>query len=370
MASIVILVVVAAGIRAFLMREREIKIGFVSPTSGPAREVGLRQMYSAQVAVDERNAQGGIDGKKIVLIPVDGQCNEAGGKSAAEYLINVAKVKLILGGKCSGETFGVISVAEPAGVTVLSYLSTNPGLTQAGEHLFRTVPSDAINARTLAKYALQTQKRFVIMSDASTYARGFATSFREGVNELGGTIVDEAVFPVSTLNFDEYITKFKGLAFDAVLVTGHGDVIYAQMIRSLREAGITVPIYGGDSVQDVDFPRGVGENVGEVYSVTTPPLHMDDPRVQNFLKLYEQKNLTGNVQGGIGLAYDAAHILLQAVDAVGNDAERVKEYFYTMPVYKGILGSYAFDKNGDVTGFDNIIVKYDSETHKLAPLPE
>lgn len=368
---LVLVIIIGVFVLSFLMREREIKIGFVSPTSGPVREVGLHQMYSAQVAIDEQNAKGGIDGKKIVLIPVDGQCSEEGGKSAAEYLINTEKVKFILGGTCSDETLGIASVSEPAGVTVLSYLATNPSITTAGDHVFRTVPSDAINARNLAKYAVNNgqQKRFVVMSGTSAYTRGFATSFTDGVKESGGEVVEELIFPEGTLNFDTYIDKLEGLEFDAVVISGSGEAVIAQLIRALRDKGIMVPLYGGDALQDMDFRRAIGENVGEVFSITTPSLNMNDARVKNFFKLYDQKNLSGKADGGVGLAYDAAEILMQAIAAVGNDAEKVKKYFYTMPVYSGILGSYAFDENGDVKGFNNVIVKYDSNTHVLTPVP-
>lgn len=369
-AGLIIALGIVGSIIAFVTREREIKIGFVSPTSGPVREVGLRFVYAAQVAVDEQNAQGGIDGKKIVLIPVDGQCSEEGGKSAAEYLVNVEEVNVIIGGDCSGETFGIASVAEPAGVAVLSYMSTNPGITQAGDYIFRNVPSDAINARTLAAYASKTGKRFLVISDDSVFARGFVTSFAAGVKDAGGEVVKEFTFPESTLDFDEYTAQIAPLQFDAVAMSSNGEIVTAQLIRALREKGITAPFYGADEMQDIDFPRVVGDNVGEVYSIMPPQLRVDDSRVQNFLKLYEQKNLTGKTEGGIGLGYDATKIILQAIDVVGDDAEKIKDYLYTMPAYTGIIGSYAFDENGDVTGFQNMIVKYNSELRKLAPLQQ
>lgn len=363
-----LVIIVGVGIVLFVTREREIKIGFVSPTSGPVREVGLRLGYAAQVAVDEQNAQGGINGKRIVLVPVDGQCEEEGGRSAAEYLINVEKVKYIVGGDCSDETFGIAKIAEPAGVVVLSYMSTNPGISKAGDYIFRNVPSDSINARTLAAYARKTGTRFLVVSDDSTFARGFVSEFGNHVKESGGEVVQEVTFPQDTLNFEEYASQIMSLQFDAIAMSSNGEVVTAQLIRTLREKGVTVPFYGADEMQEIDFQRTVGDNVGELYSIMPPLLKTADVDVQRFLKLYEQKNLTGKTEGGIGLPYDATKIMLHAISIAGDDPEDVKEYLYTMPLYTGIVGSYAFDENGDVKVFQNMIVKYDGETHKLAPL--
>ena len=76
------------------------KIGVMLALTGDAAAYGLPEQQAIKIAIDEINSKGGINGKKLVPIYEDGKCNPKDGNSAAQKLINVDKVKVIIGGSC------------------------------------------------------------------------------------------------------------------------------------------------------------------------------------------------------------------------------------------------------------------------------
>src|SRR3989344_8626278 len=88
------------------------KIGVMLPLTGDGAAYGLPIRKSLQIAVDEINANGGVNGKKLEPVYQDSKCNPKDGNAAAQTLINIDKVKVIIGGICSGETLGAASLAN------------------------------------------------------------------------------------------------------------------------------------------------------------------------------------------------------------------------------------------------------------------
>ncbi|HLD63847.1 MAG TPA: ABC transporter substrate-binding protein, partial [Candidatus Peribacteraceae bacterium] len=151
-----------------------IKIGFIGPLTGDAAALGVDILHGIQIAVDDANATGGIDGRQIQIVAEDGRCTGADAASAAQKLINVDKVVAILGGQCSGETLAIAPIAEAAGVPIISAISSNPDVTEAGEFIFRVYPSDALKTVVMAKYFADNDwKRVAILTTNADFSVGF-----------------------------------------------------------------------------------------------------------------------------------------------------------------------------------------------------
>ena len=126
---IVIVVVIWAG-WALLDKAPEaeagpIMIGFIGPLTGDAAAYGEPERDVVALAVEEINAAGGINGRQISVIYEDGKCDGTASASAAQKLVNVDKVKVIIGGFCSGETLGAAPIAEQNKVILISPSSTS-----------------------------------------------------------------------------------------------------------------------------------------------------------------------------------------------------------------------------------------------------
>ncbi len=114
--------------------------------------MGENARAAVQIAVDEVNKAGGVLGRQIEVVYEDDMCTGATGANAISKLINTDKVVAVLGSVCSGATLGEAPIAEAAKIPQLSYCATNPTISQAGDYIFRDVPSDLFQAKYAAGY--------------------------------------------------------------------------------------------------------------------------------------------------------------------------------------------------------------------------
>src|SRR5438309_1367757 len=118
---IAVLVIIGAGYLLFkapvpqapqVANNEPIKIGFIGPLTGDGAVYGEPYRNMVVMAVEEINKAGGVDGKSIEVVYEDGKCNGKDGANAAQKLVNVDKVQVIIGGVCSSETLAAVPVAE------------------------------------------------------------------------------------------------------------------------------------------------------------------------------------------------------------------------------------------------------------------
>src|SRR3989338_615073 len=145
-----------------------IKIGFIGPLTGAAVSYGTDMLHAVQMRVEEVNAAGGINGRIVELVTEDGRCTGNDAASAAQKLIHVDKVVAVIGGACSSETLGAAPVAETAKVVQISPISSAPDIKDAGDFVFRTIPSDAKTGISTAAYIVEQGYRGVAMVSENT----------------------------------------------------------------------------------------------------------------------------------------------------------------------------------------------------------
>ena len=120
-----------------------IKIAFMGPLTGDAASYGESELHAIQVAVDEIN-QTKISGQPVELVTEDSKCDPQAAGVAAQKMVNIDKIKIIIGGACSGETLAAAKITDPAKIILLSPSASSPDVTGAGDFVFRVYPSDAL----------------------------------------------------------------------------------------------------------------------------------------------------------------------------------------------------------------------------------
>ena len=115
-----------------------IKIGVASLMTGDFAVVGENIRDTAILAVDEINQKGGIDGRTVELVIEDSKCDSKTGLSAVSKLINVDKVKYIVGGMCSNGTIAAAPLANQDKVIIMTPVTGGQNVDDAGEYIFRT----------------------------------------------------------------------------------------------------------------------------------------------------------------------------------------------------------------------------------------
>ena len=118
------------------------RIGVMESLTGAGETYGTVANQAKQMALDEINAAGGINGRSLEFIVEDSKCNAQDAISAYKKLTEVDGVKIILGTSCSGAMLGAAPLAEADGVILFSGLASNPDIANAGDYIFRTQISD------------------------------------------------------------------------------------------------------------------------------------------------------------------------------------------------------------------------------------
>jgi len=336
-----------------------VKIGFLGPLTGDAAPYGVDMLNGVKMAVEELNAAGGINGRMIELVAEDGRCTGADSASAAQKLVNVDRVIAIIGGGCSGETLAAAPVAEAAGVVMISPLSSSPDVTMAGDFIFRNYPSDAL--KTKAMSALLREEGFTKLAMISENT-DFAQAFRESLKQDFGAemiVFDEVVDP-GTKDFRTLITRLKDVEFDIFFPNGQSDAAISAMMQQLREQELTQQAISHDVADSLTLGQMSPEAVEGMYIVNVPTAGQGG----EFESMFNQK--FGGAQATIAFAahaYDATRVLAQAIGTAGTDGTAIRDYLYSMPAFDGIVGSFTFDRSGDVVG-----VPYGLKTFKAGAI--
>ena len=124
------------------MTDEPFRVGVMESLTGPGETYGTVSVQAKQMAVDEINAAGGINGRLLELIVEDSKCSAQDAITAYNKLTEVDGVKIILGTSCSGAMLGAAPLAESDGVVLFSGLATNPDIAHAGDYIFRTSMND------------------------------------------------------------------------------------------------------------------------------------------------------------------------------------------------------------------------------------
>ena len=323
-----------------------IKVAILAPLSGPVPTFGASTRDGALFAIDEWNARGGVLGRQIQAIVEDSQCTPDPAVNAANKVIGQDQVGFIIGEVCSSASIPISDIAEESQVLQISPTSTNPQVTktQAGEtkeYVFRACFIDPFQGTVGARFALdnlQAQTAFVLFDQGNDYVRGLAEFFEAAFTEGGGQIVGKETYTAQDTDFSAILSKVAETSPDILYVPDYYQILNLVGAQA-KQAGITATLMGGDGWDSSDLDRAAVE--GGYYTNHYSP---DDTRpiVQDWVANYEAKH--GAVPDALAtLAYDAANLLLAAIEAAGtDDPTQVKDAMAALE-YEAVSGTITFD---------------------------
>lgn len=330
-----------------------IKVGVVMPLTGQIADIGIGSRESIEMAVEEIHATGGINGRALQLIIEDGGCDPKIASNAANKLINVDKVKYIIGGLCSAESTAMTALTRPAQVLQISPCSSNPALTEAGPWFFRDYPSDSYQGVFGAEYAYNTlgaRKAGIIFTN-DDWGVGIKNTFAQKFKELGGEVVAVEAMEKPESDARTQLTKLKSAGADFIYAPTFVDNAVV-ILRQKKELNFDVPVLDGDAGDDENIIKNAG-NAAEGFMFTTVKVNPDSQTVAK----YKQK--TGHDFKLCGYhAYDTPHVLAQALRQAGDNPDQVRQALHKIS-HQGLTGTISFDANGDLVG-----AKYDVKVVK------
>ena len=346
----------------------KITIGAISPFSGEGANYGKAARTAIDLAVDEINAQGGVHGKKLVVIYEDDKGTPKDAISAFQKLATVDKVPAILGPFYSSNVLACAPVADQTKVVLITPTATSDNIRNAGQFVFRVCPSNDAQSRTIAEFAvkrLNLKTAFILYRNVD-YGVTLRDAFEKAFKGLGGTVVGVEAVPAEATDVRAQLTKVKAVSPDFIFAAVHypeGSAI----LRQGKELGIPAVVIGTDGGYDPELLRRAGDAADGSYWVTIGwGDENSNPAVAKFKKAYRDRY--GEDPGVYsGLFYDATQVLAKALSAAPEtDGPGVQKAIVTT-TYEGPTGLTKFDSAHDV---DKPFTLYKVQKGQFVPVPD
>jgi len=319
----------------------DIPVGVYAALTGGEGSFGKATLEGVQLAADEINAAGGVQGRKVRLVIEDDQGRAEDAASVVTKLITRDDVIAVIGENSSNQSLAAAPVCQHAKVPMISPSSTNPNVTKKGDYIFRVCFTDPYQGKALAAFVrntLHANNAAILRDNKSDYSVGLAEVFRTQFAAMGGKIVVEQSYTGGDAEFRPQLTSMKAANPEVIFVPGFYTEV-GQIARQARELGINVPLVGGDgwdapSLLDIGKESLNGCYFSDHYFVDEPR-----PAVQRFVAAIRKK-YNENPAANAALGYDALHILTDAITRAGGTTDRklIRDQIAATKAYQGVSG--------------------------------
>lgn len=305
--------------------DNTIKIGGIAPLSGAVAVYGVECTNGVNLAVEEINAAGGINGKKIAYIAEDDEGDPAKSVNAYKKLTTQDGIRMIIGSLTSGCTIALTASAQAQGVIQIAPAATAEAVTDAGNYIFRTCFIDPFQGSIGGKFAAVNlgKKNAAILYDiGNDYSVGLQENFVKEFTKNGGSIVAMESYSTGDKDFNAQLTKIKAANPDVVYLPDYYGTV-ALIAKQLRNQGIDAPIIGADGWDGLT--DNAGDEVLNGFYSNHYAADSSDPAVQAFVKNFKAKyGKEPNAFAALG--YDSMYLLKDAILKAGTtDAKAVRD---------------------------------------------
>lgn len=350
------LALITAATFIVLPAHADITIGFAGPMTGSYTALGDQPRRGAIQAVEDINAQGGIDGQKLILSQMDDACDPKQAVNVANRFASQG-IKFVIGHVCSSASIPAAKIYNEENVVMISPISTNPALTDAGyKTIFRVCGRDDEQGAAQAQYVMRHFRSayLAILHDNSTAGRGQAEAFKRTLN--AGNF-KESLFDTYTPGEKDYsalVTKLKEHNIQLLVIGGYHTEV-ALIARQIKQQNANIQIIGGDALVTDEFWKIAGD-AAEGVLMTFEPDVRNSPAAQKVVKEFN------------AVGYDPAGYTLYGYAAIQAVAQGIRKAGYPDPVktalamhkntFDTVLGPIGFDEKGDVTGSSYVMYRW------------
>ena len=343
-------------------RAADIRIGVAEALTGGAAQYGISIRNGFQMAADEINAAGGVNGNKIELVIEDEQGKKEEAINAFKKLIFQDKALMLFGPTLSNSAQAADPIAQGSKIVVFGTSNTADGITTIGDHVFRNSVTEAdvlpVTIRTAARLA-KIRKVAVLYGNDDVFTKSGYDNFKKALDDQKMPVTTTETFAKGDVDFKAQLTKIKATNPDALVLSAllaEGAPIMVQA----RQLGLNVPIIGGNGMNSVkvfDLAKGASDGlwVGSPWSIENRTSENN-----SFIIAYTKKYSAAPDQFA-AQAYDAMHIATEALKKVklsGDLAKDREAVQAALPAVKwtGATGDFSFrrvnDRSGKPAGYD------------------
>jgi len=353
LAALALLVIGACGSSSTAGGGGVIKVGITGPFTGPYADPGSAIRNAGELAIEDINAAGGVNGRMLQAVAQDDACDAQQGTQAAEKLLTLGIVAIV-GGYCSGASIPESDILHRSGdLPFITAASSNPKFTEQGyDNVFRMVSRDDAEAPADVSFMKDwlKAKSIAIMHDNTTYAKGVADSAKTAAAAAGLTVTYFDAITPGQKDYSAALTRVGTTNPDVLFYTGY----YPEFGLLAKEYVQLSPKYklNGDSA-DVD--PSVIKVAGS--ALTNPNITINTLPTTEFIHNASNDAFTAKYKQKYGAPpgdyssyeYDGMQALAQALrdDGGSTKASDLNKALHNVSLASGTTGSVKFDSKGD-----------------------
>ena len=327
-----------------------ITIGLVCPVTGNLAEFGKTFQIAAEIALEEINGNGGINGRELQIEVVDSKSDPKESTEAARKMVSNEKVVAVIGDYSSSACMAAAPVYEEGKLVQFSptcnhadFAATGPyqfGImgvtTDVAPYIIRTIVDEYLSADSVAIFYGNNETGTIVVETA-----------RQTCEELGITVTAEEPYNIGEQDFTATLSKLRQTNPDVLVTSGNAED-YVKISKQAHQMGWDIPIVGQGIYSNQTITLG-GEDVEGALTTTPFMVQEDRPDQVAFAEEYEKRAEVAATVHAFN-CYDAFQIMAQALTACGDNITRetVQQQLASIESYDGISGHLEFTENGDV----------------------
>ncbi|MGK0722156.1 ABC transporter substrate-binding protein [Leucobacter sp. W1478] len=324
--------------------EEPVRFGIALPDTGNSAQYGEYFRQGFDLALEQINADGGVQGRDVELVFEDTQADPAQAPQVAQKFIDDQSILAVIGDFGTPATSAASQLYQDAGLVQFAFSASGGAVTDPGDFVFATWVSQEFEAPRLAEFASQTGESAAVFYHDTDWGQETFGYFQGGAEEAG-------LAEVYSTAYDPAATDFRPLLLSArdanpeviVLISYAADG--ALIANQARELGIETPIVGISSIYNQQFIELAGDAAEGVETLSYFTPESEDPAVQQFISDFTTKHDVDAPNDYAIRAYDALHIVAQAAnDAADLTRQGVRDSLDSGATFASVLyGDFQFD---------------------------
>ncbi|MDG2465766.1 MAG: ABC transporter substrate-binding protein [Alphaproteobacteria bacterium] len=340
-----------------------IKIGFNVPLTGFAAADGQSALHGAELAVEQVNANGGVNGNMLELVVYDDQASPKEAAPLAIKMITQDDVVAGVSGSYSGATRAAATIFSENSVPYISAYAIHPDITRAGDYVFRTSFMGEVQGRAGAKLIgeMLGKKRVTMITLNNDFGISLANGFKEKAGDFGIEIISEYEYSIKDREFGAIVSKIKSENPDAIYASGYFFTA-GPLVRQLRAAGINQPVVGQEGYDSQKFIEIAGDASEGVMITTSLDRDSSNPVTQSFIEGFSNKaGYPADMVGASG--HTAILVLADAMSRAGSTDKASLRDAIASTNLEASTGQISFNALGEVQKDVQVQVVRDGNWH-------
>jgi len=329
-----------------------IKIGIETTLTGDAATYGQDIKNAAEFANEK------LGGGHFSLVFEDDKCNGKDAVTAAKKLIEVDKVRAVVGFGCSGALLAAAPIFERAKVVAVGTESSAARISDAGDFIFRTQPSDSAGVRLLYDYLTKHHKTFGVLCAETDFAQGILGDLKKLATDGRISVYSEDILSTDK-DYKPALLRLRSHAVEGLLLNAQDEAGMYQMLRQSKELGMKLPYYSFYMGASASFIALAGADAEGVVSVDVPRL--DSIAGSEGAKLFEEFTAKYGPPRAWDYGFATTFEAFRAVTKALLESDDPQKYLLEAK-FEGLFGPYSFDENGDIVGLSLVLKRNEHGT--------